>query len=132
MSDKSPEPKRKDAPAADLTPVTDQPDARPTPAVQFAPLTESATEGVPQNIELLLDVPLQVSAQLGKARTTVREVLQLRPGSLLELDKLAGEPVDIMVNGSLVARGEVVVVDEHFGVRVTEVIDRNRRPGSQQ
>src|SRR5690606_39781197 len=78
-------------------------------------------------IELLYDVPLEVTAVLGRTRRQIGEVLNLGPGSVLELDKLAGEPVDLLVNGKLIARGEVVVIDEHFGVRITDIVSRAER-----
>lgn len=96
----------------------DQPVIQP---VQFAPLEPEETEGEKGNIDLLLDIPLEVTVELGRTRRMVKEVLELGVGSLLELDKLAGEPVDILVNGKLIAKGEVVVVGENFGVRVTEI-----------
>jgi len=74
------------------------------------------------NIALLLDVPLRVTVELGRARMLIKDVLNLCPGTIVELDKLAGEPVDILVNDRLLGRGEVVVVDEKFGVRVTEIL----------
>lgn len=74
------------------------------------------------NLNLLLDVPLQVTVELGRTRKQIREILELGPGSILELDKLAGEPVDILVNNKLIAKGEVVVIDENFGVRVTDIL----------
>jgi flagellar motor switch protein FliN/FliY len=81
----------------------------------------------PRSIDLLMDVSMRVSVELGRSRLTVEEVLQLGPGSVVELDKLAGEPVDILVNERLIARGEVVVVDENFGVRVTEIVSPRQR-----
>jgi len=72
-------------------------------------------------------VPLQVTVELGRARRLVRDILSLGVGSIVELDKLAGEPVDVLVNGKLIARGEVVVVDENFGVRITEIVSRAER-----
>lgn len=78
-------------------------------------------------MDLLFDVQLQLSVELGRTSIPVKEILQLGPGSIVELDKLAGEPVDILVNGKLIARGEVVVVDENFGVRVTEVASQAER-----
>jgi flagellar motor switch protein FliN/FliY len=76
------------------------------------------------NIEVLLHVPLQVTAELGTCNMSVAEVLKLGTGSIVELDRLAGGPVDLLVNNKLIARGEVVAVDENFGVRVTELIQR--------
>jgi len=89
---------------------------------QFAPLQGSSYAKELANIDLILDVPLQITVELGKARKTIREILALSPGSVVELDKLAGEPVDLLVNGKLLAKGEVVVIDENFGVRVTDII----------
>ena len=93
----------------------------------FSPLTTGPVKSEPNSMDLLLDVSLDLSVELGRASVPVRDILQLGPGSILELDKLAGEPVDIMVNGKLIARGEVVVVDENFGIRVTEIASRNER-----
>jgi flagellar motor switch protein FliN/FliY len=97
---------------------------------EFAPLSSGGARGDSAGIDLLLDVALQVSVELGRTRMTIGDVLALRPGSVIELDKLAGEPADILVNGSLIARGEVVVVDEKFGVRVIEVVSRASRLAS--
>lgn len=80
-----------------------------------------------KNIDLILDVPLKVSVVLGKTKRPIKEVLNLTPGSIVELDRLADEPVDILVNGTLIARGEVVVIDENFGVRITSIISPLQR-----
>ena len=77
-----------------------------------------------RNIDLLMNVSLGVSAELGRCTMRVSDVLKLGKGSVLELDRLAGGPVDVLVNGRLVARGEVVAVDDRFGVRITEVVAR--------
>lgn len=76
------------------------------------------------NIEVLMHVPLEVTAELGTCKMSVAEVLKLGTGSIVELDRLAGGPVDLLVNNKLIARGEVVAVDENFGVRITELIQR--------
>ncbi|MBO8141042.1 MAG: flagellar motor switch protein FliN [Firmicutes bacterium] len=91
-------------------------------AAQFAPLEGSPPSPQPANIGLILDVPLQVTVELGRRRMLIRDVLELGKGSLIELDKLAGEPVDVFVNGKLIAKGEVVVIDENFGVKVTSIV----------
>lgn len=88
---------------------------------------DEGTPGRNGNLDLILDVPLQLTVELGRARRQVREILSLGPGSVVELNKLAGENVDVLVNGKLIARGEVVVIDENFGVRVTEIISRTER-----
>lgn len=93
---------------------------------QFAPLTEIASQER-QNIDLILDVPLEISVVLGKTKKTIKEILELGNGSLVELDKLTEEPVDILVNGKKVALGEVVVIDENFGVRITSIISNTER-----
>jgi len=75
-----------------------------------------------QNLDFILDIPLKVSVELGRTSVLIKDLLQLGQGSVLELDKLAGEPLEVLVNGKLVARGEVVVVNEKFGVRLTDII----------
>ena len=76
------------------------------------------------NLDVLMHVPLSVTAELGKCKMSVSDVLKLGTGSIIELDRLAGGPVDLLVNNKLIARGEVVAVDENFGVRVTELISK--------
>lgn len=96
--------------------------------VQFAsfdPPSLSETES--QNLDLLLDIPLQVTVELGRTKRSVQEILEMSSGSIIELDKLAGEPVDILVNNRLIANGEVVVIDENFGVRITDVLSQRER-----
>lgn len=90
--------------------------------VQFAPLQESAMMHSPQNLDLIMDVPLDVSVELGKTKKTIKEILELNQGAIIQLDKLAGEPVDLLVNGKLIAKGEVVVIDENYGIRITTII----------
>ena len=104
----------------------------PVQAVQFSPLVPGAMAGVDGNIGLILDVPLQVTVELGRTKKLIREILELSPGSVLELDKLAGEPVDVLVNGKLLAKGEVVVIDENFGVRITDIVSPIERASSLQ
>jgi flagellar motor switch protein FliN/FliY len=77
----------------------------------------------PRGIEMLHGVDMEVTVELGRTRMTVRDLLALAPGTVLELDRAAGSPADLLVNGRLIARGEVVVLDEDFGLRVTEIID---------
>ncbi|MGK0468074.1 MAG: flagellar motor switch protein FliN/FliY [Clostridium sp.] len=93
----------------------------------FKPLTKSPVSNSTRNIDLILDVPLEISVVLGKTKKNIRDILNLGTGSLIELDKLAEEPVDILVNGKKVAYGEVVVVDENFGVRITSIISGEER-----
>lgn len=109
------------APAAarEPTPISAAPAAQ---RARFAPLPDPEPLAVRGNIDLLAALQMNVSVELGRTELTVAEVLALGPGSVIELDRLAGEPVDILVNDRVVARGEVVVVDENFGVRVVEVV----------
>ncbi|WP_083463021.1 flagellar motor switch protein FliN, partial [Calditerricola satsumensis] len=95
--------------------------------VQFAPLHPDVSAAAETNLSLLYDVPLQVTVELGRTEKTIKEILELTSGSIVELDKLAGEPVDILVNGKLIAKGEVVVIDENFGVRVTDIVSQRDR-----
>lgn len=80
-----------------------------------------------RNLDMLLDIPLQVTVELGRTKRSVKEILELASGSIIELDKLAGEPVDILVNSRLIAKGEVVVIDENFGVRITDILSKADR-----
>jgi flagellar motor switch protein FliN/FliY len=82
------------------------------------------TQADETNLNLLLDIPLKVTVELGRTKKQIKEILELSQGSIIELDKLAGEPVDILVNNKLIAKGEVVVIDENFGVRVTDIVSQ--------
>ncbi len=75
-----------------------------------------------ENIDLIMDVPLEITVELGRTNKSIKEILEFAPGTIIELNKLAGEPVDVLVNGKFVAKGEVVVIEENFGIRVTEVV----------
>ncbi len=94
---------------------------------EFQQLSQPSNSSDPSNIDLLMDVYLSVSIELGRTKMSISDILALGPGSVVELARLAGEPVDVMVNQKLVARGEVVVVDENFGVRVTQLITPEER-----
>jgi flagellar motor switch protein FliN/FliY len=100
------------------------------PVVQRAEMSQISGGSVASgagNLDLIMDVPLQVTVELGRTTKVVKEILSLGPGSVVELDKLAGEPVDILVNEKPIAKGEVVVIDENFGVRVTQIINPQDR-----
>jgi flagellar motor switch protein FliN/FliY len=96
-----------------------------------APAPESAAAGGPKDsrpaFDLLHDVEMEVTAELGRTRMSVRELLSLTPGAVIELDRAAGGPADLLVNGRLIARGEVVVIDENFGIRITEIVGPSDR-----
>jgi flagellar motor switch protein FliN/FliY len=109
-------------PTQPKAPVTVQP-------VQFAPLgttSERSRQGSLGDLGILLDVPLRITVELGRAEMAVRDVLALGPGSVIELDRSAGEVLDVLVNGTLIAQGEVVVVDEQFGIRLTNVFSPSK------
>jgi flagellar motor switch protein FliN/FliY len=114
-------------------PVIEEPvPVRPQPTVEvqkatFAPLEQKATKKSHDNIDLILDVPLQVSVVLGRTKKNIRDILNLANGSLIQLDKLADEPVEVLVNGKVIAEGEVVVVDENFGVRINNIVSGTDR-----
>ena len=96
-------------------------------AAQFQNFDISDIMQQKENIEIIMDVPLEVTVELGRTAKKIREILEFSPGSIIELNKLAGEPIDILVNGKFVANGEVVVIDENFGIRVTNIINAEYR-----
>lgn len=115
-----------------------EPDAAPDPMpepeepprvqpIEFDPLHGRPIEAEQASIELLLDVRLPITVELGRTEIEVKEILGFGPGSIVELDKLANEPVDLLVNGVLVARGEVVVIEDNFGIRLTALVSPEER-----
>jgi len=96
--------------------------------VQFPELSPTIGTGEQRNIGLLMDVSMELTVELGRTKWRIKEILGMGEGTIIELDKLAGEPVDILVNSNLIARGEVVVIDENFGVRVTEIVSTLDKP----
>ena len=93
----------------------------------FEDLKDDSNENVTRDVDFLLDIPVEITVQLGITRMLIKELLQLAQGSVVELDKIAGEPMEILANNRLIARGEVVVVNEKFGVRLTDIIDTSER-----
>jgi flagellar motor switch protein FliN len=94
----------------------------------FQPLQAMATgAGSPVDVERILDVPVQLTAELGRTRITIKSLLQLSQGSVVELDGLAGQPLDVLINGYLIAQGEVVVVNEKYGIRLTDIVTPSER-----
>ena len=90
---------------------------------QFTPFSgEFAAQFAKENIDLIMDVPLEVTVELGRTTKSISEILDFAPGTIIELNRIAGEPIDILVNGKYVAKGEVVVIEESFGVRITEIV----------
>jgi len=93
----------------------------------FDELHDDATASKDVNLDVVLDIPVTISMEIGRTRISIRNLLQLNQGSVVELDRLAGEPMDVLVNGTLIARGEVVVVNEKFGIRLTDIISPAER-----
>lgn len=111
------------ADAADLAQAGAELASAAVQPVAFGPLGQGAESGDAQNLDLLLDVEIPISVEVGRAQMSLENVLKLVPGSVIALDKKAEEPVDLRVNGKLVARGEVVLVDDVYGLRVTQIVD---------
>jgi flagellar motor switch protein FliN/FliY len=95
--------------------------------MEFDTLNEGAGEGADVRLDMILDVPVTLAMEVGRTRISIRNLLQLNQGSVVELDRAAGEPLDVFVNGTLVAHGEVVVINEKFGIRLTDVISPAER-----
>ena len=116
-------------PELETTPSEEAVRAEPARAAEAAAHPESnhstSGSGTPPGLDALLDVPLRVTVEIGSARMLVQEVLQLGPGSVIELDRMAGEPADLLVNGRVVARGEVVVSEDRLSIRVVEITGGN-------
>ena len=93
----------------------------------FEPLGAGAAANANQGLELILDIPVHLTVELGRTKISIRNLLQLAHGSVVELDGLAGEPMDVLVNGTLIAQGEVVVVNDKFGIRLTDIITPQER-----
>jgi flagellar motor switch protein FliN/FliY len=89
--------------------------------------TETKVEGEKKSLDFILDIPLQLTVELGRTKLLVKDVLELNQGSVVELTKMAGEPLDVFVNSKLVARGEAVVINEKFGIRLVDIISPNER-----
>ena len=107
--------------------------ATATATAEPAPIFNKLAAGVPtpvgvvNDIDLIMDIPVQLTVELGRTKIPIRHILQLAQGSVVELDGLAGEPMDVLVNGCLIAQGEVVVVNEKFGIRLTDIVTPSER-----
>ena len=99
--------------------------AQPAPMEELTPSAQRV-EGAP-DLDVIMDIPVRISMEVGNTEISIRNLLQLNQGSVIELDRLAGEPLDVLVNGTLIAHGEVVVVNEKFGIRMTDVISPSER-----
>jgi len=93
----------------------------------FKPLDKGAGATGMRDLEMIMDIPVKLSVELGRTRITIKQLLELAQGSVIELDGLAGEPMDILINGYLIAQGEVVVVEDKYGIRITEIITPSER-----
>ncbi len=96
-------------------------------ASRLFPRLSGGAHGAHNDIDMILDIPVQLTVELGRTRIPIKHILQLAQGSVIELDALAGEPMDVLVNGCLIAQGEVVVVNDKFGIRLTDIVTPNER-----
>lgn len=110
------------APASEVMAPAEQ--VAPASFANFAP---TAATGAGNDINMILDIPVQLTVELGRTRIPIKHILQLAQGSVVELDALAGEPMDVLVNGYLIAQGEVVVVNDKFGIRLTDIVTPSER-----
>ncbi|MBN8488971.1 MAG: flagellar motor switch protein FliN [Burkholderiales bacterium] len=109
--------------ASEVAAAADQ--VAPASFANFSPA--GAAAGAPNDINMILDIPVQLTVELGRTRIPIKNILQLAQGSVVELDALAGEPMDVLVNGFLIAQGEVVVVNDKFGIRLTDIVTPSER-----
>jgi flagellar motor switch protein FliN/FliY len=103
------------------------PAAATAPLAPLAPAPRADRDGVNNDIDFILDIPVQLTVELGRTRIAIKNLLQLAQGSVVELEGLAGEPMDVLINGCLIAQGEVVVVNDRFGIRLTDITDPSER-----
>lgn len=116
------------ATATDLDDAFDMPTAKPAAVFEnLTPDMAGLSVDAAKNLEMVMDIPIQLTVELGRTKMPIRNLLQLAQGSVVELNELAGEPLDVFVNGCLVAQGEVVVVNEKFGIRLTDIITPSER-----
>lgn len=101
--------------------------AAPVEPAKFEELAGGTEPATPQGFDMIMDIPVTLNVELGRTRITIRNLLQLAHGSIVELEGMAGEPMDVLINGTLIAQGEVVVVNEKFGIRLTDVITPRER-----
>mgnify|MGYP000206042202 CR=1 FL=1 len=115
--------------SADEAPAAAAPAAAPQSAGDrvFRPLNRGKEGGAPRDLEMIMDIPVKLTVELGRTKLTIKQLLELAQGSVVELDGLAGEPMDILINGYLIAQGEVVVVDDKYGIRITAIITPSER-----
>ncbi|WP_240725175.1 flagellar motor switch protein FliN [Haliea sp. SAOS-164] len=119
--------------AAEAGAEAQEPEPEPPPAVRegssdvFQPLGQSAANTSSRELDIIMDIPVKLNVELGRTKISIRQLLELAQGSVLELDGLAGDPMDILINGYLIAQGEVVVVEDKYGIRITDIITPSER-----
>ncbi len=111
----------------DGQPEADPPEAKAASDAVFKPLDRGRDSATARELEMIMDIPVKLNVELGRTRITIKQLLELTQGSVVELDGLAGDPMDILINGYLIAQGEVVVVDDKYGIRITEIITPSER-----
>ncbi|WP_432453616.1 MULTISPECIES: flagellar motor switch protein FliN [unclassified Agarivorans] len=102
-------------------------EAEPAPLEEFVDESKPISEEEQRKLDSIMDIPVTISMEVGRSNISIRNLLQLNQGSVVELDRVAGEPLDVLVNGTLIAHGEVVVVNDKFGIRLTDVISQTER-----
>lgn len=111
----------------DPEPEAEAPAARSAGSSVFQPLEAGQGTTTGRDLEMIMDIPVKLTVELGRTKLTIKQLLELAQGSVIELDGLAGEPMDILINGYLIAQGEVVVVEDKYGIRITEIITPSER-----
>ncbi|MYL24629.1 flagellar motor switch protein FliN [Vreelandella massiliensis] len=108
-------------------PAPEPPKAKEASSDVFPPLNQQNGNGASRDLEMIMDIPVKLTVELGRTKLTIKQLLELAQGSVIELDGLAGEPMDILINGYLIAQGEVVVIEDKYGIRITEIITPSER-----
>ncbi|MGA4493940.1 flagellar motor switch protein FliN [Vreelandella venusta] len=116
-----------EADASNSEPEPEAPVAKPASDEVFRPLSAESGHSESRDLEMIMDIPVKLTVELGRTKLTIKQLLELAQGSVIELEGLAGEPMDILINGYLIAQGEVVVVDDKYGIRITEIITPSER-----
>jgi len=112
---------------ANEEPEQEAPTAKPASDDVFRPLNGEQSSGATRDLETIMDIPVKLTVELGRTKLTIKQLLELAQGSVIELEGLAGEPMDILINGYLIAQGEVVVIEDKYGIRITEIITPSER-----
>ena len=108
-------------------PESEAPQAKPASDDVFRPLSAEKSATPSRDLEMIMDIPVKLTVELGRTKLTIKQLLELAQGSVIELEGLAGEPMDILINGYLIAQGEVVVIEDKYGIRITEIITPSER-----